>query len=295
MWAHLSARSLDSSGLSAGRLPSRCIVDTPFKPMPHLRPRPALYRGPEVIESNDPAFRIAPLTTVYKRGIPGYVVIKCPAGPQNAVYWRDGGARTNCQHVGNLCGWPKGKVRNKWQPVSLFPGRTRHDRDHGSGAPRPLAVVTLALDGVDGPGTVWILDGLEVTIVGPSGARSPRRGAASPSPPPRSAMRPVSMWLVPVWGLCCSGTSPTVWPAPAFPGHPGALPDRHGPDCDVTGRLDVLHLPLLDRHGDRRGVLGHQFAIDELIPARVGAPSTFWSTAPIGSGPRREPQPPSCS
>ena len=62
-----------------------------------------------------------------------------------------------------------------------------------------------------GLGTVWILDGLEVTIVGAVGSTITKAIAASPSPPPRSVMPPASTWPGPVWAPWFSATLRTGW------------------------------------------------------------------------------------
>lgn len=62
---------------------------------------------------------------------------------------------------------------------------------------------------VIGLGTVWILDGLEVTIVGAVAARMTEPGSGISSPAPTSARPPRSMWRGPASERSCSAVSRT--------------------------------------------------------------------------------------
>ena len=109
-----------------------------------------------------------------------------------------------------------------------------------------------------GLGTVWILDGLEVTIVGAVGSTLTKAGQRHRHfyGSDRGRGGCLRRWCVRRRPPFRALDGP-FWTTPAFPGDARPLPHRHGPDGYVAGSLDVLYLPFLDGHGDWWRVLGY--------------------------------------
>jgi hypothetical protein len=78
--------------------------------------------------------------------------------------------------------------------------------DPHPGAAGPAALVAVALAGRDRPGHVWILDGLEVTIVGAIGSRLTDPASGLGLTDSQVGLAASSMSSGPAWGRCSSAT-----------------------------------------------------------------------------------------
>ena len=152
-----------------------------------------------------------------------------------------------------------------------------------------------------GLGTVWILDGLEVTIVGSIGRTLTKAGAASTSPRRRSATPPACTWPERVSGRCSSASSPTGSAGDGCSWSPWACTWRRPwrPRSHATRMFFVFRF--LTGMGIGGEYAAINSAIDELIPARRpghGSTSsingTYWAGTAAGAAATLvRPRPPS--
>ena len=112
---------------------------------------------------------------------------------------------------------------------------------------------------VIGLGTVWILDGLEVTIVGSIAPRltEPGSGLAISTAADRHGRGRLRRRRLCRRALLRPAHRP-LRPQEALPAHARRLHRRHGRDRLLVDGLVLLHLPLLHRRGHRRRVRGDQ-------------------------------------
>ena len=122
---------------------------------------------------------------------------------------------------------------------------------------------------VIGLGTVWILDGLEVTIVGNISGQSCKPAAASHHPGPDRLDSGAAIYVA---GACVGRPGlrlahRPVRPQEAVHGHPGRVPGRPRSLTAFSSPPGVLPVPLPDRMGIGGEYAAINSAIDELIPA----------------------------
>src|SRR5690606_32151507 len=107
---------------------------------------------------------------------------------------------------------------------------------------------------VIGLGTVWILDGLEVTVVGNIASRLSEPGSGLPITSGEVTGIAAALYVA---GACSGalfwGRLTDIWDD-----HPRGLPRRHRPHRGRLRHLVVLLLPLPHRLRHRRRVRGHQ-------------------------------------